>query len=91
MPNADNELIDPAATRSDASADADYDGVERRRPGRPDTVNPVLVELLRQTPQPALFADPGDSLRAPTGIAVGLGISLLIWGGLFLAIRALFW
>lgn len=96
MADADAELIDPNATQAatsgpQATSDSNYDGVERRRPGRAESVSPELVGLLRHTPdQPDLFADTDHPLRAPTGIAVGVAISLLLWTGAYFALRALF-
>lgn len=56
---------------------------ERRRPGRPESVSPELVPLLRGTanpPPPMEFSErPEDQLDPLRGLAVGLVISAALW------------
>ena len=57
---------------------------ERRRPGRPSSVSPDLLPVLRGTPQlspDALepqFGDP-DQLRPARGMAAAIVCSLVLW------------
>ena len=79
-------LLDPQATTTGSGETA---GVERRRPGRREDVNPNLVGLLRQaTPAADLLDERPDDLRAPTGLLVGAGVSALMWAGILLGLRS---
>lgn len=60
--------------------------VDRRRPGRAESVNPELIPLLRGQigvvgDQDVLYGDP-DHLRAVRGLAVGAIVSCALWVGL---------
>lgn len=61
-------------------------GMERRRPGRREHVDPALIPLLRRTPEldatlPAFdLENERQADRAPSrGILIGLILSALIW------------
>ena len=69
---------------------------DRRRPGRADDVNPNLVPLLRGEAAPDLLVsdeiDTSYSLEHSTpmvGIAVGLAMSIPLWGVLGLVAWAI--
>ena len=78
---------DNAAQQESPAAGATPAGWDRRRPGRPDSVNPALIPLLRREqllrPQPAAaMALPGgsaDDLAPSRGIAVSAAIGALLW------------
>ncbi len=56
---------------------------DRRRPGRPEAVNPHLIMLLRDPTAPEdpdLIQRSQDDLGAARGIAVGLVLSAPFWG-----------
>jgi hypothetical protein len=60
---------------------------ERRRPGRPASVAPVLLPLLRVATEryadafEALDSDP-DQLRPARGLGLALLVSVTVWAGL---------
>ena len=64
--------------------------VERRRAGRPESVSPELVAMLRGTPQAQhridLYGRAGDQLGAVRGLVVGIIVSGVIWAFLVHAI-----
>lgn len=69
---------------------------DRRRPGRPDQVNSILVPLLRgNLPADALVGEDterGDDrgrLAPAVGIAVALGMSVPLWAVIGFAVRAI--
>lgn len=68
---------------------APADPAERRRPGRPETVSPALLPLLRRHSlmQDALGHREPDDLAAARGIGLGVVIGLAIW----LALAVLAW
>ena len=61
------------------SSGAGYQGVERRRPGRPQEISPHLVALLRsdeRRPAPILAS---DAQRAAIGLGAALLLSVPLW------------
>jgi hypothetical protein len=60
---------------------------DRRRPGRPATVSPALIELLRWSPPPAVGeAERKSDLSAAQGILLGILAGLSIWAGIYFLI-----
>ncbi len=59
--------------------------LERRRPGRVENINPVLLPLLRRA-DPETDRD-HDDRRPTTGMAVALILSAPIWVIISLAVR----
>ena len=77
------QIKDPVLDKADPPA------TDRRRPGPREFRNPYLIKLLRSryhTPNITGTNDPDESdqddLRFPTGVAVGLGLSLFLWAGI---------
>lgn len=62
---------------------------ERRRPGRPEAVNPALIPLLRRESllKDVLAQRDGDDLGAARGIGLSTAIGLVLW----IAAAALGW
>jgi hypothetical protein len=59
---------------------------ERRRPGRPAHISPELIPLLRGeaplVPNDPIRFDEPDELGAARGIALGVGISAVLWAAI---------
>lgn len=76
---------EPAATRQELATLAD-----RRRPGRPATVNPELLPLLRgqwRAPPPRQERRNPDDLHAMRGVLLAVLASAAFWLALVVMIR----
>ena len=74
-------LTEPGEPRSSSFPEV---VAERRRPGRPETVHPNLISLLRhpatlESAETALVPPLHDDLRPATGIVVGIALSAPFW------------
>ena len=87
MPSSEQKIQAPGDCLQDEDHGLPREHKDRRRPGRPDHVNPNLIPLLRGKAVPALLASDGlDPPYGPEhatpllGIAVSVILSIPLWG-----------